>query len=99
MKRLLCLVLGHQKTRMPLTSTRFACRRCGRELSREAPPSMAATEARLQRFVLSAADPSLEPASALQYPRTASGGHGQGRLRRGHATRRSVFPRPRTPLP
>jgi hypothetical protein len=30
MKRVLCLVLGHQKTPMALSSTRFICRRCGR---------------------------------------------------------------------
>jgi hypothetical protein len=32
MKRLLYLVIGHQRTWVALTSNRFACRRCGLDL-------------------------------------------------------------------
>jgi hypothetical protein len=35
MKRLLCLVIGHQKTLMALSSNRFMCRRCGADLGRD----------------------------------------------------------------
>jgi hypothetical protein len=79
MKRLLCLALGHQKTRMPLTSTRFACRRCGLELNRAEPLSSQATEARLQRFVLSSTDPSDDPASSPSWPLSTRGRSGQVR--------------------
>jgi hypothetical protein len=37
MKRLLCLVSGHQRTLMPFTSNRFSCRRCGADLGRDIP--------------------------------------------------------------
>ena len=37
MKRLLCLVLGHQKTRMTFSSDRIVCRRCGMDLGRDGP--------------------------------------------------------------
>ena len=29
MAHLLCLLFGHQKTRVPLSSNRYVCRRCG----------------------------------------------------------------------
>jgi hypothetical protein len=35
MKRVLCLVVGHQKTLMTLSSYRFVCRRCGADLGRD----------------------------------------------------------------
>jgi hypothetical protein len=43
MKRVLCLVSGHQRTLMPFTSNRFSCRRCGAALGRDVPalPSQA----------------------------------------------------------
>lgn len=37
MKRLFCLVSGHQRTLMPFTSNRFSCRRCGADLGRDIP--------------------------------------------------------------
>jgi hypothetical protein len=38
MKRILCLLRGgHQPMRMPLSTTRIFCRRCGRELQSVAP--------------------------------------------------------------
>ena len=37
MKRLLCLVNGHQRTLMPFTSNRYSCRRCGADLGRDIP--------------------------------------------------------------
>jgi hypothetical protein len=35
MKWVLCLVVGHQKTVMALSSNRFMCRRCGADLGRD----------------------------------------------------------------
>ena len=35
MKWVLCLVVGHQKTLMALSSNRFMCRRCGADLGRD----------------------------------------------------------------
>ena len=46
MKRVLCLVVGHQKTLMAFSSNRFTCRRCGADLGRDvgalpsSPPAM-----------------------------------------------------------
>ena len=37
MKRVLCLVVGHQKTLMAFSSNRFTCRRCGADLGRDVP--------------------------------------------------------------
>ncbi|MDF2761168.1 MAG: hypothetical protein K0S99_3803 [Thermomicrobiales bacterium] len=37
MKRLFCLVSGHQRTLMAFTSNRFSCRRCGADLGRDIP--------------------------------------------------------------
>jgi hypothetical protein len=37
MKRLLCLVSGHQRTLVPFTRNRFSCRRCGAGLDRDIP--------------------------------------------------------------
>ena len=37
MKRLLCLVSGHQRTLMAFTSNRYSCRRCGADLGRDIP--------------------------------------------------------------
>jgi hypothetical protein len=54
MKRLLCLVSGHQRTLMPFTSNRFSCRRCGADLGRDIPamptPPAAAWPPRLPRI-------------------------------------------------
>jgi hypothetical protein len=37
MKRLLCLVNGHQRTLVAFTSNRYSCRRCGADLGRDIP--------------------------------------------------------------
>jgi hypothetical protein len=37
MKRMLCRVMGHQRTLMAFTSNRFSCRRCGADLGRDIP--------------------------------------------------------------
>jgi hypothetical protein len=99
MKRLLCLALGHQKTRMPLTSDRFACRRCGLELDRAEPRSSQPTEARLQRFVLSSTDPSGAPAPPPSWPLPARGRSGQGRRVQDPAAPRARGAATRGPLP
>ena len=37
MAYLLCLLFGHQKTLVPLSSNRYACRRCGWDFGVEGP--------------------------------------------------------------
>ena len=38
MAHLLCLLFGHQKTLVPLSSNRYVCRRCGFDFGVEGPP-------------------------------------------------------------
>jgi hypothetical protein len=52
MKRLLCLALGHQKHLVPLTSNRFACRRCGVDLGPTVPAWPLPADARAHRAVI-----------------------------------------------
>jgi hypothetical protein len=56
MRRLLCLVMGHQWGPVPLRSNRFACKRCGRDLRPTIPTWPLSVETRTQRFVLRGAD-------------------------------------------
>jgi Prophage protein (DUF1660) len=43
MAHLLCLLFGHQKTLVPLSSNRYVCRRCGFDFGVEGPPASALT--------------------------------------------------------
>ena len=43
MAHLLCLLFGHQKTLVPLSSNRYVCRRCGFEFGVEVPQAPAPT--------------------------------------------------------
>ena len=39
MAHVLCLLFGHQKTLVPLSSNRYVCRRCGFDFGVEGPPA------------------------------------------------------------
>jgi hypothetical protein len=39
MAHLRCLLFGHQKTLVPLSSNRYICRRCGFDFGVEGPPA------------------------------------------------------------
>jgi hypothetical protein len=41
MAHLLCLLFGHKKTRVPLSSNRYYCRRCGLDFGVEGEPTPA----------------------------------------------------------
>jgi hypothetical protein len=56
MKRLLCLVMGHQRGPAPLRSNRFACRRCGLDLGPTIPSWPLAAETRAHLAVLRGAE-------------------------------------------
>ena len=43
MAHLLCLLFGHQKTLVPLSSNRYVCRRCGFDFGVEGPQAPAST--------------------------------------------------------
>jgi hypothetical protein len=43
MAHLLCLLFGHHKTLVPLSSNRYVCRRCGFDFGVEGPPVPAPT--------------------------------------------------------
>jgi hypothetical protein len=57
MKRLFCLVSGHQRTLMAFTSNRFSCRRCGADLGRDIPAMPSRPAASLTRVVRLPSDP------------------------------------------
>jgi hypothetical protein len=44
MAHLLCLLFGHHKTLVPLSSKRYVCRRCGFDFGVEGPPVPAPRE-------------------------------------------------------
>ena len=43
MAHIRCLLFGHQKIRVPLSSNRYGCRRCGFDFGVEGPPAPAPT--------------------------------------------------------
>jgi hypothetical protein len=43
MANLLCLLVGHKKTLVPLSSNRYYCRRCGFDFGVEGEPALIAT--------------------------------------------------------
>jgi hypothetical protein len=43
MAHLLCLLFGHHKTRVPFSSNRYVCRRCGFDFGVEGSPVLALT--------------------------------------------------------
>jgi hypothetical protein len=85
MKRLLCLVMGHQRGPVPFSSNRFACRRCGLDLGPTIPawPLPAAT--RTQRAVLRGAE---DGATATRAPLPRSSLMGRGPYVAGRRGRR-----------